>query len=927
MTVSTKTCLTFLALTFFSSRGFGAPVDFVREVRPIFEKHCYSCHGPEKQRSGFRLDIKALAIKGGDTHGNAIKPGNSLDSILIRLVTGQEKNLLMPPKGSRLSDTEINTLKKWIDSGAAWPDGLDRVKIADPRDLWSFKPVSNPVPPGTKTKGWSQNPIDQFILSRLEKEEIQPSPAADRITWLRRVYLDLTGLPPTWEQANRFLEDNQSNAFEKVVDDLLKSARYGERWAQHWLDVVRFADTHGFEVNTERPNAWPYRDYVIDAFNRDTPYDQFIREQIHGDSLGKDAATGFLVTASVLLPGQIGQDEPSKRLARQDALDEIVINTSQTFLGLSIGCARCHDHKFDPITQAEYYGMQSFFAGVEYGDRPVNTPETEAARKESVRIKDLIAGIDAKMIAFEPFAKSGRTRPSINARQNMDRFQPVLTKRLRFTINKTNNLEPCIDELEVFDESGVNVALASMGTRVTSSGNRVSANRHELKFIHDGKYGNSRSWMSNEVGKGWVILEFPKAQSITRVSWGRDREGKFTDRLALDYQIEAATESGDWKTIADSSDRLEHDKDNKKLKAITNQGIDSKEAAALKSLEEEKKKLETGLQKNEASLLAFAGVFRKPDSIHLLHRGDPEQPKGAIAPTFPAVLGNYKLPGEAPEQHRRKEIANRIASTENPLTARVMVNRIWLGHFGTGIVATPSDFGNSGTKPSHPELLDWLATEFVRSGWSIKHMHKLIVLSGTYRQSSTIENIAQAKDADVRLLWRYPSRRQDGESIRDSMLASSGKLNLKMGGRGFDLFDKRGGLTGFTPVESFGDEGLRRMIYAHRVRRERDGVFGALDCPDNGQSTAARRESTTPLQALNLFNSRFTMDQSKAFAERVKTKAGDEIEGQIHLAYQIALCRVPEPNEIQEAKPVITNHGLQTFCRVLFNSNEFLFLP
>jgi hypothetical protein len=298
-----------------------------------------------------------------------------------------------------------------------------------------------------------------------------------------------------------------------------------------------------------------------------------------------------------------------------------------------------------------------------------------------------------------------------------------------------------------------------------------------------------------------------------------------------------------------------------------------------------------------------------------------------VYPAVPTALGDVALRPDTAEQERRRAVADWITDPKNPLTARVMVNRIWQGHFGKGLVETPNDFGRNGAKPTHPELLDWLASEFIRSGWSVKHIHRLIVLSATYRQSSQHVDVAAAKDANVRLLWRYPSRRLEGESIRDSMLAISGQINLKMGGPGFDLFDKRGGLEGFQPVESFQPEGLRRMIYAHKVRRERDAVFGAFDCPDAGQSTPRRRESTTPIQALNLFNSRFTVEQAAAFANRVEADAGGDVEMQLRRAYQIAFSRDPSPDEIADAKPIVKELGLATLCRVLFNCNEFLILP
>ena len=824
-------------------------------------------------------------------------------------------------------------------------------KPVDARDHWSFQPLAHPAVPEVKDKAWPRGEIDRFVLARLEKEGLHPSAEADRVSWLRRVYFDLIGLPPTPEQVDAFIKDTSSDAFERVVDDLLKSPRYGERWAQHWLDVVRYADTHGFEVNTERPNAWPYRDYVIRAFNNDTPYDRFIKEQLVGDALGEDAATGFLVTASVLLPGQIGKDEPSMRLARQDSLDEIVVNIGQTFLGLSVGCARCHDHKFDPITQRDYYAMQAFVAGVEYLDRDLRTPEAMLAKKGADEARKHIAEIDQQLVRFVPLADSGAERPMISAKMNTDRFAPMKAKRVRFTINATNNLEPCIDELEAFTPEGVNVALASAGAVASASGSITVADRHDLKHINDGLYGNSRSWMSNENGKGWVAIEFAEEHVIDRVVWGRDRQEKFKDRLATDYVIEVAAAGGEWHKVADSHDRQKFDPKNKKPVAFSTKGLSKKDADEATRLMNARKSLDVRIANATGMQKAFAGTFRKPDEIHVLSRGDPEQPKEEVTPAVITSIDRLSLPRDADEQERRRALADWIASPRNPLTARVMVNRIWQGHFGTGLVETPSDFGVNGARPSHPELLDWLAQEFIRGGWNVKRMHRLIVLSAAYRQSSSISDlglrIADSKtsatdvfanpkseipnpqliDADDRLLWRYPSRRIEAETIRDAMLAVSWRLNLKMYGRGFDLFDKRGGLTGFTPVESYSGDGLRRMIYAHKVRREREAVFGSFDCPDAGQSTARRRESTTPIQALNLFNSRFTFDESNALAARVKREAGDDITKQITRAYELALNRAPSSDEKNDAVSVVRTHGLAALCRALFNSNEFLFLP
>ena len=906
------------------------PVDFVQDVRPILARHCYSCHGEEKQTSGLRLDVKSEAFRGGELYDAAIVAGSADDSPLVRFVADPDADLPMPPDGQRLSPDEIAVLVEWVESGADWPDGVDEVELEDRSDHWSFKPLTRPAIPAVANRDWSRQPIDRFVLARLEQESLSPSAETKPLDWLRRVSFDLTGLPPTPERVQRFLADPNEQAYRTVVDELLASPRYGERWGQHWLDIVRYADTHGFEVNTERPHAWPYRDYVIAAHNQDLPYDRYVREQIAGDAVGADAATGFLVTASVLLPGQIGKDEPSKRLARQDSLDEIVVNISQTFLGLSIACARCHDHKFDAITQRDYYALQAFVAGVEYGDRPVRTSEWEATRQAAESLRPRLAEINQRLLRFTPLALSGSQRPMVNARENLDRFEPITTDRLRLTILATNNLEPCIDELEVFTTAGENVALAANGTVATASSATTVADRHELRFVNDGRYGNSRSWMSAETGGGWVELRFAEPHQIERVVWGRDRQGKFGDRLAIDYRIEVIDEGGDWRLVSDASDRKAFDP------AAAPQSsppfgpapdLSPSDAAEAESLEQERTRIEAELSRAASPPLVFAGTFRTPDPIRLLARGDPEQPKAPVPPAVPGVFGDLALSTDAEEQRRRVVLADWITGADHPLTARVMANRIWQGHFGTGLVETASDFGRSGLPPSHPDLLDWLAAEFIRGGWSAKRLHRQIVLSATYRQSTDHDPDAAARDADVRLLWRFPARRLEAEAIRDSMLAISGELSDEMFGRGFDLFDRRGGLTGFNPIESPGPEGLRRMIYAHKVRRERDAIFGAFDCPDGGQSTARREQSTTPIQSLNLFNSRFTLERAEAWAERLRREAGDDVARQISLAFQQTLGRPPADDESASAAAVVHDHGLATLCRVLFNSNEFLFVP
>ena len=655
-------------------------------------------------------------------------------------------------------------------------------------------------------------------------------------------------------------------------------------------------------------------------------------------------------------------------------------------------------------------------------------------------------------------------------------------------------MEPCIDELEIFDTEGKNIALASLNVKRSASGSKVSRH-HQLEFINDGKFGNARSWMCGET-TGWVMLEFPAVHTIDRIVWSRDRDGKYNDRLALEYVIEVADDSGEWKVVADSTDRrslikivkgivrpgperhgnagfknaydgdvgtmtfttnpgtttapqrsilafekgavhnLSHirindiagNDNNGPLQQITvrvttdidadlaarsysdvtnlsiemfsgdanplpkfsitgntiehldtahdgfysivfdpvpgatgielewkNEGnfkhwtireieacsgalqkpkkrrsitaLDPKQLAKSKALMMEKKNIESRLAEISKSRKVFGGKFGEPEPVHLLKRGDAEQPEEEVAPTVLSALGDLSLAKDAPEADRRLTLANWIASAKNPLTARVAVNRIWQFHFGAGLVLTSSDFGRNGAKPSHPELLDWLTHEFIRSGWSVKYMHKLIMLSDTYQQSSRTNEAGRKVDADSRLLWRFPSRRLEAEAIRDSILFVSGNLNFEAGGPGFSFFKSRGGLTGFPPVTEFTQREFRRMIYQHKIRMEAVPIFGAFDAPDAGQTMPRRKQSTTAIQALNLFNSPFVNDQATAFANRITKETGDDTSQQITRAFQLAFGRQPNPFEAKAAIASAKAHGLATLCRVLLNSNEFLFIP
>ncbi len=830
---------------------------FEQKVRPLLDKHCTECHGAKKQKADLRLDVKAHAFKGG-ANGAVIVPGESGRSPLFQRVISKDEDERMPPKGAALTAEEASALKSWIDAGAPWQENAaDKAAAVDRRlEHWSLQPV--------KVLQGSAATVDSFVAAKLKAAGLAASPEADRRTLIRRAYLDVIGLPPTPEEVGTFVADKDPKAYEKLIDRLLASPRFGERWARHWLDVVRFAESDGFEMNRARANAWPYRDYVIKAFNDDKPYDQFIREQLAGDAFGADAATGFLVGGG---KDRVGSKDPVLTAnQRADELHDMVSTTAATFLGLTLNCARCHDHKFDPIPTKDYYGFVAMFQGVQHGER--------AWRNSGVREKPVAA----------------KKRPAVVAGVNEDAFGATDAKFLRFTITACSSGEPCLDELEVFNTNGENVARsAAVGVSGTFADGKNS--KHQREHLTDGKYGNDFSWISNKKGAGWVRLEFASMERVNRVLWSRDRSSgagqHFGDRLATGYRIEVSADGEKWQTVSSSADR-------------------------------------TTSASNGP--MVYAGTFAQPAETHRMHRGDPMQPRETIVPAALSMIGRpLMLAARTPEQERRKALANWIADAANPLTARVIVNRLWHYHFGTGLVDTPSDFGINGSRPTHPELLDFLANELVTHGWSLKHIHRLILLSQTYRQSSASNAAAQKVDSSSRLLWRFPPRRVEAEVLRDSMLAVTGKLDLTMGGPGFDLFEPNENYVKvYTTRAQYGPAEFRRMVYQSKPRTMLDDFFGTFDCPDAGQPAPKRTSSTTPLQALNLLNSNFALQQAEFFAERLKRDAGENADAQVRRALALMFNRAPSAEETTESTALIARHGLAAFCRALFNANEFI---
>ncbi|WP_161602276.1 DUF1553 domain-containing protein [Tautonia marina] len=902
-------------------------VSFERDVRPIIREHCLHCHGEEERpKAGLDLRFVRTMLDGGLT-GEAIVPGDLEGSFLWHRVEADE----MPPGDSKLTSDQKATLAAWIDAGAPTlrpepeeipPPGTAILSEED-TDFWSFRPIERPELPEVAHADRVRSPIDAFLLDRLEAEGLGYAPEADRATLIRRLSLDLTGLPPTPEEVHAFLHDEAPDAYDRLVDRLLASPHYGERWAQHWLDVIRWAETWGFETNTARPNAWPYRDWLIEAFNTDLPYDRFVFEQLAGDTIGIDAATGFLVAGPANLPGQIGKDEESMRQARQDELDEVVRTVGEAFLGLTVGCARCHNHKFDPITQRDYYTFQAVFSGLRYADRRFRGPENDRWMAQAAEVGETVARLREELDAER---SSLGLQPPITPESHEERFEPIEARSLRIAVAATHNGgRASLEELEAWSAGAesVNVALADRGAKASASSFALENQTRHPDNLIDGKSiaEGYFPWISERPGPAWAQIDLPEAVTIDRIVWRRGFDG-----FPVAYEIEVRRPDGSWITVVDTSTRMVHEEDRRAAADITIDGLSSEEVERLVSLVSQIRDGKAEQGRLAAGPQVFAGSFGAPEPTYLLRRGDPMQRQEEVEPNTPTVLGSLELSSEAEDRQRREALARHLTSPDHPLTARVMVNRIWQHHFGTGLVSSPSDFGRMGEPPSHPELLDWLADEFIQSGWSVKHLHRVIVASSAFRQESTPRDEALAIDADARLLWRFPPRRLEGEAIRDAILLASGSLNRDMSGPGFDFFNQRGGLSDYIPVDHDDPSGWRRMIYAIKIRMQAVDVFGPFDCPDAGQMTPKRTQSITPIQALSLWNSTFIMRQAGRFADRVRADAGADLTAQIDRAVWLALSRPPTEVEAEQLLALGQEHGLDQVCRVLLNTNAFLLI-
>lgn len=971
------------------------PVDFAKDIQPILEARCQKCHGPEKQKGSWRVDLKDVAMTGGDEHAPNIIPGKSAESPLIHFVAGLDPDMKMPSKGDPLTAEEVGLLRAWIDQGAVWPESANVVK-RDPLDWWSLKPI---VRPPVSAVG---NPIDVFVRAKLAEKGLALSPEADRRTLCRRLYFDLTGLPPTPEEMEAFAADESPRAYEQLVDKLLASPRYGERWARHWLDVVHYGDTHGYDKDKPRPNAWPYRDYVIRALNEDKPYARLVEEQIAGDVLfphTRDGieALGFIAAGPWDLIGhsEVPETKIDGKIARHLDRDDMVANTIGTFCSATVHCAQCHNHKFDPITQEDYYSLQAVFAALDRTDRQYYTDDALNARSAELRhrqeeLSRAVAGMEAplRQKVGEAFAeltrkidgaskaagqKQGNTSPDFGYHSAISPT-PDAVKWVQVDLGQHTEIDhvtllPCYDDFNAIGAGfgfPVRFKVETSDDPEFKTGVTLLWRRHDATFMNDfpnpglqpfttggakddgiaGRYvrvtATKLAQRKNDFifalaelqvfdaagnnlaqGKGATALDSIEAPP-------RWRKANLTDGLAPVVQSADERE----KLLKEREDLLLSAADEAtKARRATLLAEQARLAAELKQLPPPSVVYAGGIHSGTGNFRGTGPDGGKPRPIFILARGQVTQPgKEAVPGALSALTfepARFALAPAAPESERRAALARWIVDPRNPLTWRSIVNRVWQYHFGRGLVATPNDFGRNGGLPTHPELLDWLAAEFRDSGGSLKQLHRLIVISATYRQASTPNAEVEKIDAENTLLWRQNRRKLEAEAVRDSVLAVSGKLDLTMGGPGWKDFVVEH--PEHSPHYEYGlsdpedRKTWRRSVYRFIVRSQTQPWMTSLDCADPSMRVDRRNESLSALQALALLNDGFMVTQARHFAERVQGEAPDVV-GQVDRAYRLAFSRVPSAVDRDRLVAFAEANGLPNLCRVLLNLNEFIFV-
>ena len=860
---------------------------------------------------------------------------------------------------------------------------------------WSMEPVRRPAVPA------GGNPIDAFVGAALRREGLKPNPPAAPIDLVRRLYFDLIGLPPSPAEIDAFVSDPAPDRYERLVDRLLMSPRYGERWARHWLDVVRYTESQGFEYDRLRDHAWHYRDYVIRSFNEDKRYDVFMREQIAGDVLEPGTregvvAAGLLVAGPWDQAGNVQANATQRAITREEEMEDLVSVVGQTFLGLTVNCARCHDHKFDPIPLVDYYRVKAVFDGVKHGDRSIESESEKTAREsrlvqareEVTRWEKVVSTLEqagasrvmarksdvpreAGPMAYERWAFDGvrGAVPSGEAKGGAvvgatglqlpkagAYFEAApLTRDIR---EKT--LEAWVSLSDLEQGGGAAISLESrdgatfdaivFGERqgrkwmagsegfvrtkdvdgpvendsgsnrwvhvvlVHGSDNRVTLYRNGEPY--GASYVAAAPIRTFQAGEARIVLG-RRHQGGSR-TWltGSIRQAALYDRALTPAEVGAAFRSGGFAVSKEEG------------VAALNEGEKRERDEALKRLAQARGIV---VVESKSGPVGYVGTRVQPEPTRALTRGDVKSPGDVVTPgglgAIRTVSADFGLRADAPEAQRRLKFSEWLANPANPLPARVLVNRVWHFHFGQGLVATPSDFGRSGAAPSHPELIDWLASEFVAQGWSIKALHRWIVTSVTYRQSSDSRPDAVSVDADNRWLWRFPPRRLEAEAVRDAMLAASGNLNLQLGGPSFRPFTTSEYGAMFYHLFDKGDpEFNRRTVYRMNINSGKEPLLDAFDCPDPSVKTPRRGVTTTPLQALGLMNGSFVQRQASGLAERAQKMSGGDVDRAVDAAYRLALGRPAKASELRQAGAAARERGLPHVCWALLNSTEFVYV-
>ena len=843
----------------------GEPVTFTDHIRPIFERTCWNCHGSVSQLSDLDLRTREGALEGGIT-GPALVPGRADESRLYRVVAGLDEPS-MPMGKDRLSEADVAALRDWINDGAHWDVDVatNAAAVRSPfedselppgaRDYWAFTlPVQAPVPVSSSY----HHPVDRFLDAARREAGITAAPKADPLTRLRRAYLDLTGLPPTPAQIDTFLADTERGAWERLIDRLLASPHYGERWGRHWMDIARYADSTGFEQDYVRPNAWRYRDYVINAFNQDKPYNQFIREQLAGDELDQTTDETLIATGFLRAGPRVQFREKDNPERRHDYLDDVLATVGRGVLGMTVHCARCHDHKFDPILQKDYYSLQASIFGYVETDWPLlDRDDAEAYRLANAEVDARVAEIRARIRTIE-----ARHREQLLIERIRRDFPDNV---LQATIKSAEDRTPG-EELLAAQVLSLGVPQRDVTAALTPDESaRREVLRNELASVEETR-----------------PPEPPMAEIVT--------DG--------DYRF-APNGPGD-EIIGCPECRIPPD--------------------------------EPGTFMHEEG-----GPDYKAPPSYFLSRGDPFSPGSETSPGFLSVATYGDPPTVIPRPDgrtsgRRLALATWITSRDNPLTARVAVNRIWHHHFGRGIVRTLDNLGKMGDPPTHPELLDWLAVEFMERGWSAKEMHRLLMTSEAYQMVSGYGDDASSEaDPENRLLWRYQSQRLEAEAVRDAIMTVSGGIDLTVGGKPIfpyvpDEILKTSAGKGHWDNQPDGPDVWRRSVYVYRRRSLGFPFFDTFDLPDQNQTAAARNVSTVPTQALTLMNNEFVLSQAELFADRLRQEAPGDLDRQIDLAYRIALTRAPTAEEAVVAKGLVSERSLVDLTHVILNLNEFLYL-